>query len=84
MQLAAARQLDGVELLQTFATELAGVTLVPGTGGIFEIWADETLVWERRRDGGFPDVKALEQRVRDRVDPERSLGHLDRTKSGED
>jgi selenoprotein W-related protein len=66
------------ELLSTFGSELGGVTLIPGTGGIFEIRVDGELVWERKRDGGFPDVKALKQRVRDAFDPERDLGHLDR------
>lgn len=66
------------ELLSTFGEELGSVALLPGTGGIFEIRVDGTLVWERKRDGGFPDVKALKQRVRDAFDPERDLGHLDR------
>jgi selenoprotein W-related protein len=66
------------ELLQTFSLELGEVVLRPGTGGIFEIHVDGELIWERRRDGGFPDVKQLKQRVRDRIDPERDLGHLDR------
>jgi selenoprotein W-related protein len=66
------------ELLSTFGTELGGVTLVPGTGGVFEIRVGEALVWERSRDGGFPDVKALKQRVRDAFDAGRDLGHLDR------
>ncbi|WP_284165769.1 SelT/SelW/SelH family protein [Frigidibacter sp. SD6-1] len=66
------------ELLSTFGTDLGGVTLAPGTGGIFEIWIDGELLWERKRDGGFPDVKALKQRVRDRIAPDRDLGHLDR------
>lgn len=66
------------ELLSTFGTDLGGVTLIPGTGGVFEIRVDGALVWERRRDGGFPDVKALKGRVRDVIAPERDLGHLDR------
>jgi selenoprotein W-related protein len=66
------------ELLSTFGEELGSVALVPGTGGIFAIRVDGELVWERKRDGGFPDVKALKQRVRDAFDPERDLGHLDR------
>ena len=66
------------ELLSTFGEELGSVALVPGTGGIFEIRVNGELVWERKRDGGFPDVKALKQRVRDAFDPERDLGHLDR------
>jgi selenoprotein W-related protein len=32
---------------------------------------------ERKADGGFPDVKVLKQRVRDRLDPGRDLGHID-------
>ncbi len=66
------------ELLTTFSLELGAVTLVPGTGGIFEIHIGDHLVWERKRDGGFPDVKALKQLVRDHIDPDRDLGHLDR------
>ncbi len=66
------------ELLSTFGTELAAVTLVPGTGGIFEIRTAETLIWERKRDGGFPDIKTLKRAVRDLIDPDRDLGHIDR------
>lgn len=65
------------EVLSTFGLEMGEVTLVPGTGGIFEIHLDGEMIWERKRDGGFPDVKTLKQMVRDRVDPERDLGHID-------
>jgi selenoprotein W-related protein len=64
------------EVLQTFSLEFGEVGLVPGTGGIFEIALDGELTWERKRDGGFPDVKQLKQMVRDRIDPDRDLGHL--------
>jgi selenoprotein W-related protein len=67
------------EVLSTFSLEIGAVTLIPGTGGIFEIRLDGELVWERKRDGGFPDVKALKQIVRDRIHPDRDLGHIDRT-----
>ena len=66
------------ELLSTFSSEIGGVTLVPGTGGTFEIRAHGALLWDRKRDGGFPDVKTLKQMVRDLIDPERDLGHIDR------
>ncbi|MDP3897818.1 MAG: SelT/SelW/SelH family protein [Mesorhizobium sp.] len=69
------------ELLSTFGGELAEVALVPGTGGIFEIRCDGALVWERKRDGGFPDAAELKRRVRDAAWPGRDLGHGDR-KSG--
>lgn len=66
------------EVLSTFSIEMGGVTLTPGTGGIFEIRLDGELIWERKRDGGFPDIKHLKQMVRDRIDPDRDLGHIDR------
>lgn len=66
------------ELLSTFAEELGGVTLVPGTGGIFEIALDGDRIWERKANGGFPEIKILKQLVRDRIAPDRDLGHTDR------
>lgn len=68
------------ELLSTFGPDLAEVVLVPGSGGVFEITCDGTVVWERKRDGGFPDAVQLKQRVRDVFDPDRELGHADRTR----
>lgn len=65
------------EVLSTFSLEIGQVILQPGTGGIFEIQLDGELIWERKRDGGFPEVKQLKQMVRDRIDPERDLGHID-------
>ena len=66
------------ELLSTFGPDLAEVALVPGTGGVFEIAYDGETIWERKADGGFPEAKILKQRVRDRLDPGRDLGHNDR------
>jgi selenoprotein W-related protein len=66
------------ELLSTFAEDLGEVALRPGTGGIFRIEYEGVLVWDRKSEGGFPDIKALKQLVRDRLDPGRDLGHVDR------
>jgi selenoprotein W-related protein len=66
------------ELLTTFESELGGVTLIPGTGGIFEVRAGATLLWSRKAEGRFPDIKTLKQLVRDHVAPEKPLGHSDR------
>lgn len=66
------------ELLNTFSTELGEAALVPGTGGIFEVRVDGEVIWSREGMGRFPDIKELKQLVRDRVAPERDLGHTDR------
>jgi len=63
------------ELLTTFEGDIGGVTLTPGTGGIFEVRVGTETVWSRADAGRFPDIKELKQAVRDRVAPDRDLGH---------
>lgn len=66
------------ELLQTFTDDLGGVLLVPSRGGMFRVLVGEVTVWNRKTDGGFPEIAELKRRVRDLVAPEKSLGHTDR------
>lgn len=64
------------ELLSTFPTELE-VTLEPGFGGVFEVELEGAIIFSRSQSRRFPEPKELKQRIRDRVDPQRSLGHSD-------
>jgi selenoprotein W-related protein len=66
------------ELLTTFETELGEVALVPGTGGVFEVRLDGETIFSRAEHGRFPESKELKQLVRDRIAPDRNLGHSDR------
>lgn len=67
------------ELLTTFTEEIGSVTLTPdATGGVFEVRVDGELIWSRKDEGRFPESKELKQLVRDRIAPERDLGHSDR------
>ena len=66
------------ELLLTFEQDVGGVTLVPGTGGVFDARVGDALVWSRAKEGRFPDIKELKRLVRDCVAPGRDLGHTDR------
>jgi selenoprotein W-related protein len=66
------------ELLTTFQDELGGVTLIPGTGGVFDVRIGGDLLWSRKGEGRFPEMKELKQRIRDRIAPDRDLGHSDR------
>jgi selenoprotein W-related protein len=68
----------GQELLSTFAEELGSVTLIPDDmGGVFEVRIDGKLIWSRKDQGRFPEIKELKQMVRDQVAPDRDLGHVD-------
>ena len=66
------------ELLTTFTTDIGELVLKPGTGGVFQVRVDDEVVWDRKVDGGFPEVGPLKRLVRDRVAPGRPLGHTDR------
>lgn len=66
------------ELLTTFEVDLTEVALAPGTGGIFEVRINGDLIWSRAEQGRFPDIKELKQLVRDRVSPDKDLGHSER------
>lgn len=66
------------ELLSTFEDEIDELTLIPGTGGIFEVKANGELVWSRKHEGGFPAITELKQRIRDQMVPGRDLGHTDK------
>ena len=68
------------ELLTTFADELGEVALVPGTGGIFEVRLDGERLWSKKEAGRFPEPKEIKQLIRDRIAPEKDLGHSDREK----
>jgi selenoprotein W-related protein len=70
------------ELLTTFAEEVGEVALAPGTGGVFQIRVNDALIWDRTERDGFPDVKELKQLVRDRIAPQKELGHSDRKHHG--
>ncbi|MEV7140827.1 SelT/SelW/SelH family protein [Streptomyces tauricus] len=65
------------ELLTTFEQELTELALKPGTGGVFVVRVDDEVVWDRREQG-FPEPTAVKRLVRDRVAPEKSLGHSER------
>ena len=66
------------ELLTTFDTELGEVALVPGTGGVFEVKVDGSVIFSRRASGRFPESKELKQLIRDRIAPDKPLGHSER------
>ncbi len=69
------------ELLTTLGSHLGGVLLVPSEiSGRYIIKVEDQLLFDRKRDGYFPEVKELKQAVRDVVAPDLPLGHSDAKK----
>ncbi|KAF8164926.1 Rdx family-domain-containing protein [Crassisporium funariophilum] len=77
------------ELFLTFPPPTIGtITLIPRnqdeTAGRFRVWLSvpgsdgARLMWDRKVEGGFPELKVLKQRIRDHLQPGMSLGHSDK------
>jgi len=51
--------------------------------GNFIIRHDGEVIWDRRNPetSGFPDIKDIKQRIRDRINPDIDLGHSDKKNS---
>ena len=63
------------ELLATFGEELGEVAIVPGGGGIFEVALGGEVIATNRDHAPMPDPGAVKRLIRDRVSPERVIGH---------
>lgn len=67
------------ELLTTFSEELSGVLLRPSAvSGRYTIFLDDSVLFDRKQEGRFPEIKELKQLLRDRVAPGKPLGHSDK------
>lgn len=80
------------EVLSTFAASLASVMVVPksdeASAGRFRVYytaglssptpTQLQLVWDRKTQNGFPEMKVLKQRLRDHIQPDQHLGHSDK------
>jgi selenoprotein W-related protein len=53
------------------------VSLVPGSGGIFEVRLNGEIIFSRKVAERFPEAKEIKQLVRDCIAPGKSLGHSD-------
>lgn len=66
------------ELFITFSEEVREITLSQVTGGNFNVYANGELLFSRKEQGRFPELSELKQLVRDKIAPEKRLGHSDK------
>ncbi len=65
------------EILMTLGEDIGELALIPGKGGVFVIKLNGETLFSREEEGRFPESKELKQLIRDKVAPEKSLGHSD-------
>jgi selenoprotein W-related protein len=67
------------ELLSTFTDDIKGVLLQPSeNSGAYIVSVDDEVIFDRKAEGRFPEIKELKQIVRDIVSPGKSLGHSEK------
>ena len=58
----------------------------PETAGRFRVWLvlanAVELIWDRKTQGGFPELRELKNRVRDKIAPTQHLGHSELASRG--
>jgi selenoprotein W-related protein len=55
------------QLLDEFEIQIAGITLVPGSGGVFEVTADTDLVYSKKATGRHAEYEEVAAEIRGRV-----------------
>ena len=55
------------ELLIAHEGDLAGVTLVPGRGGVFAVRLDGEEVFSQKEAGRFPEPRELKDAIREKL-----------------
>src|SRR4028118_2189440 len=67
------------EILTTFSDEIYSVNLRPSEiAGTYKIFVADEVIFDRKREARFPEVKELKQTLRDRIAPGKNLGHSDK------
>jgi len=67
------------EILSTFSDDVFSVNLKPSEiAGKFSFLINDLEIYDRKTEGGFPEIKELKQLLRDKINPEKNLGHSDR------
>jgi selenoprotein W-related protein len=51
------------KILNSFKQRVKGLTLVPGSGGCFEVTVDGELVYSKLKTGEFPNEDALVDKI---------------------
>ncbi len=65
----------GQELLAAHGDDVAGLTLVPGRGGVFVVRIDGEVVFSHKEAGRYPEPREIKDALRARLGLEPTLRH---------
>ncbi len=51
-------------LLLEFGPDIKSLTIIPGSGGVFDVQVNDKLIFSSFRDGGFPEFEDVKQFVK--------------------
>jgi selenoprotein W-related protein len=54
-------------LLDEFKLDIKSLTLIPGTGGVFEVSVDGKNIYSKKQTGKFPEPEEIVKAVRARL-----------------
>jgi selenoprotein W-related protein len=54
------------QLLEEFEHDIKSLTLIPATGGVFEVTVDGDLVYSKKETGEHAEYEQVAQPIRDR------------------
>ena len=67
------------EILTTFSEDVKAVSLQPAeVSGTYTIYVNQEAIFDRKEMGRFCEIKELKQIIRDKINPNKSLGHSDK------
>ena len=55
------------ELLAALSPHVAGVSIIPGSGGVFDVRLDGDLVFSNKAAGRFPEPREVKDAIRARL-----------------
>jgi len=64
------------ELLLTYADYVSGLTLVPSGGGVFEVTVNGEVIFSKKTEGRYPEIRELKEAINARLadPPKRKHG----------
>ena len=55
------------DLLKDFGASIAGLTLIPSSGGVYEVMVDGQLIFSKKKEGRHPELTEITPQIKARL-----------------